>query len=386
MGDGEDSAGQRPAATPGAAGAPGPAGTSPDLGRPDTGRPDTGRPGRQWRRVAFQGSLGLAALAAFLWRVDIGAVVAQLGRIDIRWALVALVVFTGSKFIHGWRWWEFLGRREVPLKPLVGVFLVSNLANSVLPLRAGDLLRVEVPHHRWGVPRTTLASSVFVVESVLDLFAFAVLLVVALLLADLPAYMRPLVGLVGIASVLLFGAMVVAARARVSLSRWISRALSPLPDAVERRVGELIPTFIDGMASLSTNRQAVRVVVVSLVAWGVEVLVYWLMAQAFGLRLDLYQALILMIAANLIVSLPLTPWSVGPYELAVTEALVTLGADRVEAGAFAIGSHLMLQVWIMSTGIAAMLALRLSPRDLLPGRHEAAPAAPRRQEDGTPAP
>src|SRR5690606_1582140 len=119
------------------------------------------------------------------------------------------------------------------------------------------------------------------------------------------------------------------------------------------RVSELIPTFIDGMASLSTNRQALRVVAVSLLAWLIEVLVYWVMAQAFGLRLDVYQALILMIAANLIVSLPLTPWSVGPYELAVTEALVALGADRVEAGAFAIGSHLMLQAWILVTGTGA---------------------------------
>lgn len=361
----EDSTAQRPAPT--ASGAPKPGVSMPGGSR----RSSRG----SWRRGALQILLGLGALAIFVWRVDISAVVAQLGRIDPRWALLALVVFTGSKVIHGWRWWEFLERREVPVRPLVGVFLVSNMANSLLPLRAGDLLRVEIPNHRWGVPRSTLASSVFVVESVLDLFAFAVLLVVALLLADLPTYMRPLVGLVGIASVLLFGAMVVASRAREPLLHWISWVLSPLPDAVDRKVAELVPTFIDGMASLSTNRQALRVVAVSLFAWLVEVLVYWLMAQAFGMRLDVYQALILMIAANLIVSLPLTPWSVGPYELAVTEALVALGASRVEAGAFAIGSHLMLQAWILITGMAAMFALRLGPRDLLPGRHEE-PEAP----------
>ena len=313
-----------------------------------------------------------AALVIFVWRVDIGAVFAQLRSVDLRWSLVALAVFTASKVVHGWRWWAFLGRDEVPVRPLVGIFLMSNMANSLLPLRAGDLLRVEVPNHRWGVPRSTLASSVFVVESVLDLFAFAVLLTVALLLADLPPMMRPLVSLVGLSAVLLFGAMVVLSRARQTLLPWVRRALSPLPEAIESRITATIPPFIDGMASLRTNRQALRVVVVSLVAWLIEVAVYWLMAQAFGLRLDLYQALVLMIAANLIVSLPLTPWSVGPYELAVTEALVALGANRVEAGAFAIGSHLMLQAWILVTGIAAMFALRLGPRDLLPGRHHEA--------------
>lgn len=322
-----------------------------------------------WRRAVLQFGLGLAALAVFVWRVDIGAVLRQLGSIDPRWALLALVVFTGSKVVHGWRWWAFLSRPEVPLRPLVGVFLMSNMANSLLPLRAGDLLRVEVPNHRWGVPRSTLASSVFVVESVLDLFAFGVLLVVALLLADLPLVMQPLVGLVGVASVVLFGLMLAVSRGRESLLPWVHRILRPLPEALESRIAALIPPFIDGMASLRTNREALRVVAISLAAWLIEVAVYWLMAQAFGLTLGVSEALILMIAANLIVSLPLTPWSVGPYELAVTEALVALGADRVEAGAFAIGSHLMLQAWILVTGIAAMFWLRLGIRDLLPGRH-----------------
>jgi hypothetical protein len=109
----------------------------------------------------------------------------------------------------------------------------------------------------------------------------------------------------------------------------------------------------------------------------VEVAFYWMMAEAFALELDLHQAMVLMIAANLIVSLPLTPWSVGPYELAVTEALVAIGADRVNAGAFALGSHLMLQAWILITGSAAKLALRLGPRDHWPGSHANTEAAAR---------
>ena len=148
-------------------------------------------------RMLLQVGLGLAALAVFFWRVDTGEMFARLGEVDARWAAVALLAFTGSKALHAWRWWHFLGRSEAPLAPLTGVFLIANMANSLLPLRAGDLLRVEVPARRFGIPRSLLASSVFVVESILDLFAFAILLVVALLMSDLPPVLRPLVGLVG---------------------------------------------------------------------------------------------------------------------------------------------------------------------------------------------
>jgi len=324
---------------------------------------------RQFVRALLQIGLAAGALGVFFWRVDTAEVFARLGQVDLRWAVVALLAFTASKVLHAWRWWHFLGRAEAPLAPLAGVFLVANMANSLLPLRAGDLLRVEIPAKRFGIPRSLLASSVFVVESVLDLFAFAVLLVVALLMTDLPPVLRPLVGLIGGSAVVLFGALVILVRSRGVIEGIIGRWLQRLPERIARPIETRLPEFVDGMASLGTNGQAARVVAISLLAWLVEVGVYYLLARAFGLDLNLSQALILMIAANLIVSLPLTPWSIGPYELAVTEALVAIGAARTDAGAFALGSHLMLQAWIVITGITAMLWIGLKPRDLWPGGH-----------------
>lgn len=325
------------------------------------------RLGKSIARGLLQVGFAVGALAVFFWRVDTGEVIEQLGKIDLCWALIALIAFTASKVLHAWRWWHFLGRPEAPIAPLAGVFLVANMANSLLPLRAGDLLRVEVPAKRFGIPRSLLASSVFVVESVLDLFAFAILLVVALLMADLPPVLRPLVGLVGGSAVVLFGAMVVLVRSRDAVERWTNHIFERLPERIARPLEARLPDFVDGMASLGTNAEAARVVGISLFAWIVEVGVYFLLAKAFGLDLDMPQALILMIAANLIVSLPLTPWSIGPYELAVTEALVAIGAPRSEAGAFALGSHLMLQAWIVVTGVGAMLWIGLGARDLWPG-------------------
>ena len=47
------------------------------------------------------------------------------------------------------------------------------------------------------------------------------------------------------------------------------------------------------------------------------------------------------------------------------QQLALLGADRDVASGYAIGSHLLLLLWIGITGVAAMWALDLRLRDLL---------------------
>lgn len=318
------------------------------------------------RRWSFQLVVATVAITVFVWRVDAAEALRRAASVDMRWAFLGLLVFTASKVIHGWRWWSFLGRRaSVPVSGIVRVFLLSNMANALLPLRAGDVLRVEIPSHRYGVPRPTLIASVFVVETVLDWFAFALLFGAALLLLDLPPAVRPLLVALGVSAALLFAVTegVVRLPARWALA--LGGFTRAVPARARAPAARFLRQFSEGLASLRSPRETARLLAVSCVAWAAEVVVYYMLGRAFGLELSAAEALVLMTAANIVVSLPLTPWDVGTYELAVTEALVLLGGARVDAAGFAIGSHLLLHAWVGITGLAAMWSLHLRPRDLL---------------------
>ena len=326
-------------------------------------------------RLTIQIALGLTALAVFAWRVDLPTALRAMPDIELKWAIPGVVAFTASKAIHAYRWRHFLRHRELPFRPMLALFLTSNLANAVIPLRVGDLLRVEIPSRRFGVPRAEMTSSVFVVESVLDAVSFVALLSVGLLLLDLPPVLSTAFALLAPAAVVVFVLMVVSANLNPDRERyhehWTMRWLPMRPRMAASKV---VPDFIDGMRTMRDAWGALAALVISLCAWMAEVGVYWMMGQAFGLDLGLGEALVVMIAANLIVSLPITPWDVGPYEIAVTEALVVMGADRGVASSYALGSHLLLLVWIAITGVIAMWSLDLRPRDLLPGRRPRIPA------------
>ncbi len=320
---------------------------------------------RHRRLVAIQLPLLVISIALLVWRVDIVEGFRNLPDVRPGWILAGMLTFTLSKAIHAYRWRIFLQHREAPLAPLLGIFLASNLANALVPFRAGDLLRIELPSRMLRLPRAELASSVLIVETIFDGLAFVLLLLVAVaLFGDL---------IVALPALAAFAALVVAvflglsALARVGVPEDPERSalLRRVPRRWRSRAAGFIRQFIEGMSSLRDLHRIGGALAISIVAWLAEVAVYWMLGRAFGFELDAGEAIVLMIAANLIVSLPLTPWDVGPYEIAVTEAFVLLGGDRIDASTYAVGSHLVLLLWITLSGAVAMLALSLRPGEVL---------------------
>jgi uncharacterized protein (TIRG00374 family) len=322
---------------------------------------------QRWRAaILIQVLLGVLVLGVFLWRVDILGALRNLPELQLRFAIAGTITFSLSKFVHAYRWRWFLRHRdEIPFRRLFELFLVSNLANAMIPLRAGDLLRVELPNRRYGVPRAELASSVFLVESLLDGVSFVLLGFGGLLLFDLPASLRPGVAVL---AAIVFVIAVVSIRAARRGETWsvdgaVWRRL--VPARARPRINEWLGQWVTGMTALSDWRSASVSVLLSLLAWILEVGVWWYMGKAFGIQLAFSEALAVMIAANLAQAIPITPWSIGPYEVAVTEILVLLGASRLDGSSYAIGSRLLLMTWIGITGILAMWSLDLRPRDLI---------------------
>ena len=323
---------------------------------------------RNPRLLVIQAVLVAISMAVLLWRVDVVEALRRLDNVEPGWALAGMATFTISKGIHAYRWRVLLGRSDVPLRPLVSIFMVSNLVNALLPLRAGDLVRIELPSRLLGLPRAALASNVLFVESLFDGLAFLVLVAVAGFVLDEGVRELPGLTIFAIIVALAFVVLVLLARWELPAEPSRSRLLVVVPDAARERAARLLEQLQEGMASLREIRYTIVSLVISVAAWIAEVGVYWMMARALGIDLGLGEAIVLMIAANIVVSLPITPWDIGPFEVAVTEAFVLLGGDRVDGSSFAVAVHLLLLAWITVTGVIAMFTLNLRPGEVLDPR------------------
>jgi uncharacterized protein (TIRG00374 family) len=316
-------------------------------------------------RFWFQLALTAGFLVLLAWRVDLGDALATLPDANWVWVLPGVVVFTLSKAVHTYRWRIFLGKhRDVPYTGLLGIFLVHNMANSVLLLRAGDVLRIQTTSQRYGISRSELTAVVIVVETLLDGLAFVVLVALAFSLGTIPGVLRGTfwgmagLALIGVALGVLAARWVkVDALVRHYPFRWLST------DA-RSSVLALLHQFQDGLRTLRDPELAVPAIVASVVAWMLEAGAYWMFGEAFGLDLPWSAYLLIMMTANFAVSIPITPSGIGPFEVATQALVVALGADAALATGYAIGIHLCFIIWITLTGLVAMWLTHLSPRDI----------------------
>jgi uncharacterized protein (TIRG00374 family) len=317
------------------------------------------------RRVWFQLAFVFLFLGLLAWRVNIGDALQTFSEVNYAWVLAALLIFTLSKLVHTLRWRIFLGRiPKLPLPGLFGTFLISNMVNNLMPVRAGDLVRIQVPAQRYNIPRAELTATVIVVETLLDAATFVPLLVIGLSLQDVPALRTSV--LWTFAAVVAIGLVMAALAARVRLpadlgqTRWGSW----LPRRLREQAATLIPPFVDGLATLRDVRLAAQAMLISFPAWLIEAVVFWLFGQAFGLDLPFSAYLVIMIGANMVVSLPLTPTSIGVYEVALQEVVALFGVERTLAAGYAIGTHIFISIWIGLTGLLAVRMLNLRFEDV----------------------
>jgi hypothetical protein len=318
------------------------------------------------RRIWFQIALTGIFVGILIWRVNLGSVFQTFAHVHYIWVLPALLCFSASKLVHAYRWQLLLAEtEEAPLPDLFAIYLVSNMANNAVPFRIGDVLRIQVPAQRFGIPRAELAAAVIVAETVLDGFTFLILTLVVLSFIHVAILPTGIAWGLAAAISLAFVGSLLAARLRPPQNLADKPWMGIFTERTRQAIGRAVPEFLDGLAAMREPKRTIRVIAVSFPAWLAEALMYWFFGLAFDLNLAFDRFIVIMIAANLVVALPLTPWNLGTYEVALQSVIVALGVNGALAGGYAIGTHIFSIVWITTTGLIAMWLLRLDIRDVL---------------------
>ena len=327
------------------------------------------------RPPVWQALLGIVVSATLLWwslkDVNFAEVLLHLREARLFPIIVGIVMATLTFVLRIFRW-QLLLRAEdgnrLPPGPLWHAIAMGFMANNVLPLRIGEVVRTFAATRLAGV-RFTAALSSIAVERMFDALTVGFFLGLGLLLAGLPAdaevggvHMGRLATLVGVAAVTglaLAGAVVAFPRAAEAAIRKVV----PFKGLADRLV-TIIEGIRQGLSALQSPVRILGVVLWSLAVWGLSALSFYVMFAAFGIEVSFAGALLMQSLIMFGIAVPSTPGYVGVFEAPIIAVLGLYHVDASLAATYAFTYHITTFIPITLLGAWSVVRTNIGLRDL----------------------
>jgi hypothetical protein len=259
--------------------------------------------------------------------------------------------------------WRFLlprpGGVPYPAGPLWHAVALGFMANNILPLRAGELIRSYTASRLLRIRFSTVLSSV-AVERIFDGLTIVALLSAALLFSDLPSgvavggtSVARLARVAGIAGCLALLVSLLVLAAPVQAEALVRRVIRQ-PRLADKLVG-IIEGVREGLAVLRSPGRLGVVILWSLVLWNLNALAFFVAFGAFDIPVSYWGALLLQGLLVLGISVPSTPGFFGVFEAVIVAVLALYRIPRDLAFSYAISYHVTSFVPITLLGLWSLV-------------------------------
>lgn len=305
----------------------------------------------------------IAAVAFALRGVDLHAVAREFRRADLWWLILpSLPAYTAVMWLRGLRWRHLTNAiRPLPRLALCRATAVGFLANNVLPLRVGEVLRSLLLARECRLAPASVIGTV-VIERVLDSFMVITMLAGALWLAGDAGgtWQRGAIWLLPLAFVPALG-LAWLRLAPAQVRHVLGVPLRLFPERLQRFAFDQLERVGDGLGALRGGSHlfwiAFHTLTIWLVASTIPILAgFASLGLAFPSRLaELAAGWVTLGALALAVALPSAPGFFGVYHSACRLALERFGFPAETA--VAAGTLLHAVFWLTTSGLG-LLALR----------------------------
>lgn len=323
-----------------------------------------------WFGVAL--SLGFAYLA--FRDVDLAALRRALSSQDYVFLVPAAAALAVGVLLRAWRWQLLFERRSRPrYRYCLNALLIGYLFNTILPARAGELVRVQVLGRRTAISRAQVLVTV-VLERTYDVVVLVLLLACATPFLPPVSWRTPALVL---GALLLGGLVAVAVLAQRRSADPVVRHLARLPFLGPERIERIGANFLAGLVSLRVTRMALAALLVTVASWLALALSTWFVLVGAEIEAGFGAALLVLVATNLVLVLPSSPAALGAFEAATVLALSAYGVDREQALSVALVLHALNAFPYLPLGYAALVqhGRAMSRRPSTPHAREGQPGS-----------
>ncbi len=287
--------------------------------------------------------LGLAISVGFIYLLlsglDLSRVADGINRVDVGTLSFCLLTSLAGFLAMSARSAVLL-RPLYPFPPfrLFKSILVAFAGNNVLPLRLGELMRVDYLARHSGRPHSAVLA-VLAVERLLDLSCLVLLFfcLLPLTVVEMPGASAP--ALAGTVVLVSLGGLLWLARDGERFVTWTRRLTGWLGQRLSGWLAEQMGRFAAGLKALKSPGRFLAAIGFSWLYWLAGASGLRVAMAAFDLSLPWYAPGVMMVFITFGVVLPSAPAFIGTYHYFSMLALTLMGVGQEQAASFAIVGH-----------------------------------------------
>ena len=313
-------------------------------------------------RIVLPWVITIAALYIAFRGVDLSMVISHVRNADLTWVLVAIALTFLSYLLRAYRWEYFFHAPTMSYIDAVRALFLGFFMNNVLPARAGELVRAHAGSKVSKQSRTLVLATI-ASERLCDGLTISILLVVFAAGIGDPAISANLMYVAG-AFALAACAIIVLLIFRNKVFKLVEAVGQKCKGKAAAYTLERLKIFIGGLEPLLMPSKLPFVIILSLVIWSVELLVYQSVSHALSGSLSMALAVLFMVSVNFSSLIPAAPGGIGVIEAVGKAVLVSVGIDPELALSMVLLQHMIQYLVVGIPGAMILLTWRRRMQDI----------------------
>jgi len=315
-----------------------------------------------WTRWVIGTLVSVAALYLAFRGVDYNSVGSTLLRANATFIMLALLSVAINTLVKAIRWRVLIGDqgKRIPLREVLRVLLISQMLNTIIPARVGELSRAYMIGKQG--PGSAFILGTVALEKLIDIILYLILFVFLVLLMPVPAWISQPIYPFAIISIGSFITALLISRYQHELLGLLTRSLHWVPQRFHERITRLIGSALASLTILKDWRSSLAVAWWSAIIWITAVLNNYLVFGALGIAAPPPAALLVMIVLQAGIAIPSVPGKIGVFQYLCILALDVFAIDRILSLSYGVLLHAVVFLPTTATGVLLLWASGLTLR------------------------
>ncbi len=238
-------------------------------------------------------------LLLFFRKTDFSQIFRAAKEANYVYVLIGALVYLVGFWFRTVRWQVLLMPiSKISTIRLFPVMTIGFMANNVLPLRLGELVRAYLLGEKQKISKSSVLGTI-VVERLFDGLVLVIFLLILAQFAPLSGAIKQLIRWISP----LFFVLLIILIAITRSQKLTSKLLSWLGQGRWKRLADLLALFIEGFRIMRDLRRLTIIILYSILIWVIEAAVFYIVGLSFSINLPLYTYLLACSVANLAISL-----------------------------------------------------------------------------------